>query len=159
MSGKLIEGSLDSAPAALNIQGGESPADFEKLFLLEDMAKWASQDEDEVMEGNPISFLHPGERFDPEEDNNFDKGSDFLDSISVSSKLKYVRIKVLDESFIALIDCGASRTFINQEVKDKLLNKGFQIKKGKNISVITPLGDEESTNENMKLPILLNGHF
>lgn len=72
--------------------------------------------------------------------------------------LNFVSVQICDETFPALIDSGASRTFINQEIEDKVLGLDFRVKKGCQVTVISPLGAKKIVDENIKLPITLNTH-
>ena len=155
MLGKLKTGSLKTASAALNCINPESPYSSENLSTFFNFP--ISEQNEEVPEKVTIEFLLPGESLDPEIDHGNDS-SECLCNLSSGSSLYYVSVKIGDENFVALVDSGASRTFVSQSVRDKIKNFGFQVKKGRRLTVITPLGKEETVDENIKLPIILNTH-
>ena len=146
-------GSLAAAPATPRIFESETPYNSEEISMLHNLS--FMEQYEEIPENNSIQFLLPGESLDLEE-NQGDEYSENLCNLSSGPSLNFVSVKIGGEIFPALIDSGASRTFVSQVVRDKVVSFGFKVKKSRKVTVITPLGNEETVDENIKLPIILN---
>ena len=76
-----------------------------------------------------------------------------LFSTDRKSSLLFVTIDLGNYEIPALVDCGASRTYINPQFEKIAKNLGYRTKSGKTATVITPVGATEEINQYMKLPI------
>ena len=163
MFGKLISGTSHAAEAALivkeffqaqlsNSGDSEIPAtcnkEKETLANLIDF----SENSNEKVE---VKMLEYGEELGDSEEI---EPNDSLANLATSrNNLNYVKLKLGSLEFAALIDSGAARSFISLPIKEQALKLGFKVKKGRPSTVVSPLGLQEIVDENLRLPINING--
>lgn len=71
----------------------------------------------------------------------------------------YIRISILDNLFVGLLDSGANRTVINSEFSDILMSIGLRGTRIKRFQVATADGASHDVKEVFDMPVVLDGQF
>ena len=90
-----------------------------------------------------------------EDEEDFDESAEIFNLKSYTG-LYYVPAFVSNVEFIALVDSGASKTFINSSVRDKLLEAGYKMNNNNILTVLTPLGASEQINQSFEIPLRID---